>query len=280
MNNLLECTFIIPIKVEHPDRYRNAKTTLSFINHHFKTNVFIYEISESGETKLDFLKDLPNLNIKHWIDKGDQIFHRTKYLNIMLDEVKTPVVSNYDIDVILDPDLYLECQSDIMEGHSDVIYPYHYGYDFYGQKMIFPNIDLDEFRASRYDTSYITERTNIFGNYYCEYGHCIFYRTSTYKECGGENESFISYGPEDKERGERFIKLGKRVSWKKLRAIYHFEHFRGDDSSKGNSHYKNNCDVYDFISKLSNESLREYYTTQDYIKKYKTIGNENSNNRG
>ena len=279
MKNLERTTFIIPIKIEHPDRYRNAKTVLSFLNHHFKTNVFIYEISDSG-TKLDFLNSLSNLNIKHWVSEPEDAFHRTKYLNIMLDEVETPVVSNYDIDVILDPDLYLECQSDVLEGNFDVVYPYHYGYDYHGQKMVYPNINLDEFRDSGYETSYITERSHIFQNYYSEYGHCIFFKTRVYKEYGGENESFVSYGPEDKERGERFVKLGKKVEWKKFRTIYHFEHFRGNDSSQGNSYYNQNCNVYNSISSLDKEGLANYYSNRDYLKKYKTIGNENINNGG
>ena len=49
MIDLTNTTLIIPIKIEHPDRYRNAKTVLGYINKHIKTNVFIYEISD-GES--------------------------------------------------------------------------------------------------------------------------------------------------------------------------------------------------------------------------------------
>jgi len=271
MKNLERTTFIIPIKIEHPDRYRNAKTVLSFLNHHFKTNVFIYEISDSG-TKLDFLNSLSNLNIKHWVSEPEDAFHRTKYLNIMLDEVETPVVSNYDIDVILDPDLYLECQSDVLEGNFDVVYPYHYGYDYHGQKMVYPNINLDEFRDSGYETSYITERSHIFQNYYSEYGHCIFFKTRVYKEYGGENESFVSYGPEDKERGERFQKMGFNVNWLSDCRVYHFEHYRGMDSSELNPNSKKNWDVFDKCKTMDKQQTIKYYKNQGYNKKYKTIG--------
>jgi hypothetical protein len=106
MINLKNCTLIIPIKVEHSDRYRNAKTVLGFLNQHLETNVFIYEICEDGISKLDFLDDLKNLKIKHWKSEDEGIFHRTKYLNIMLDDVQTPVVANYDIDVIIPAEFY------------------------------------------------------------------------------------------------------------------------------------------------------------------------------
>ena len=44
VRDLKNCTIIIPVLVEHPDRYNNAKTVLSYINKNFATNVFIYEI--------------------------------------------------------------------------------------------------------------------------------------------------------------------------------------------------------------------------------------------
>ena len=92
MKNLKDCTFMIPVRIEHQDRYNNAKSVLGFLNHHFETNVSIYEVSESGESKLDFLSGLKNLKIDHIIETLPirKAFHRTKYLNTMLDKVKTP----------------------------------------------------------------------------------------------------------------------------------------------------------------------------------------------
>ena len=42
-------------------------------------------------------------------------------------------------------------------------------------------------------------------------GHCVFINTEKYKKCGGENELFIAYGPEDVERYERFINKGDEI---------------------------------------------------------------------
>jgi hypothetical protein len=270
--DLKNTTFIIPIKVEHPDRYRNAKTTLGFLNSHFKTNVFIYEISEDGNTKIDFKNELKNLKVKHWI-VNDEVFHRTKYLNIMLDEVKTKVVVNYDIDVILAPSNYLECQRAILDGESDVIYPYEFGL---GQKMVHDVINIEEFYKSGFDINYIDDRPDVFNIYGAEYGHCMFFNTEIYKKNGGENEDFISYGPEDKERGERFIRLGFNVNWKPGYYVYHFEHHRGNDSSPRNPHFDHNWAVYNNLNSLHERDSNEYasyYRNPDYTKNYKTIGN-------
>lgn len=271
---LKDTTFIIPIRIEHPDRYRNAKTTLGFLNKHFVTDVFIYESSEDGLSRLDFLESLNNLNIKHWVIKDEETFHRTKYLNIMLDSVTTKVSVNYDIDVILSPMNYMECQNKIVNSESDVIYPYEFGM---GQKMVYGNINLDEFIASGYDIDYINQRQDIHSMFTAECGHCVFFNTEVYKSNGGENERFLSYGPEDKERKERFERLGFRVEWKSGYHVYHFEHYRGVDSNQNNPHFNHNWDVYNSITELGNNYLdryRDFYKNPDYSEKYNTIGNK------
>ena len=270
MIDLTKTTIIIPVKVEHPDRYRNAKIVLGYINKHFKTNVFIYEISE-GESKLDFLHELTNIKIRHWLEKPEEAFHRTKYLNIMLDEVVTPVVANYDVDIILTPDNYLECQESIINGECEVIYPYEFSER--GQRAVNMNFDHSNFIDLGFDIELI-DRNGPWFDYPAEYGHCIFFNTEAYKKFGAENENFISYGPEDKERGFRFSRLGLNVQWKPGYKVYHFEHYRGSDSSPLNPYIRKNWEVYENLKQSTNENLRKYYREVDYIKKYKTIGNE------
>ena len=267
MINLENTTFIIPVKIEHKDRYRNAETVLGFLNSNFKTNVFIYEASSSGETRLDFLKDLENLEIKHWCIQEEDSFHRTKYLNIMLDEVETPVVVNYDIDVILDPQNYLECQNEILGGKSKVIYPYENGN---GQIMILESFNYEEFKNYNYSLEIINSSREK-REHSAECGHCIFFDTGIYRMWGGENEDFISYGPEDKERVYRFQKLTNSVSWKQGKKVYHFEHYRGNDSWTSNPHFRNNWKIFENIQKMDILSLVNHYRDTSYSNKYKTL---------
>ena len=269
MINLKNCTIIIPVKIEHPDRYRNAKTVLGFLNKHMETNVFIYEICDDGISKLDFLDTLKNLKIKHWKSEDEGVFHRTKYLNIMLDEVETPVVANYDIDVIIKADFYEKIANSISEGDSDVIYPYRFGSG--GQRRVLDNFDYEKFYDSGFDLNYI-DVAGPRSDYDSEYGHCIFFNTEIYKKYGAENENFVSYGPEDKERGERFVKMGFNVNWVSESMIYHFEHYRGSDSSNNNPYITPNWNVYNECKAMEGDQLITYYKNQEYNKKYKTIG--------
>jgi len=273
---LKNTTFIIPIRIEHPDRYRNAQTTLGFLNKHFKTNVFIYETSDTGTTKLDFLPSLTDLDIKHWVINDEETFHRTKYLNIMLDSVTTPVCVNYDIDVILSPGNYIECERKLVSNECDVIYPYELGM---GQKMVEGSLNLNEFYDSEFDIGYIDSLSSAFTIFHAECGHCVFFNTEVYKKNGGENENFLSYGPEDKERRERFTRLGFRVEWKPEHYVYHFEHHRGNDSSQLNPHFNHNWDVYNNLNRLADVDLNEYirfYKNPNYAAGYNTIGEKNN----
>jgi predicted glycosyltransferase involved in capsule biosynthesis len=267
MIDLKNCTLIIPIKIEHKDRYRNAETVLGFLNSNFKTNVFIYEASSSGETRLDFLESLENLNIKHWCIQEEDSFHRTKYLNIMLNEVDTPVVVNYDIDVLLDPQNFLNCQNDILEGVSQVIYPYELGN---GQIMVLESFDYEGFKNSGYDISFINSSSER-REHTSECGHCIFFNTHTYRLFGGENEDFISYGPEDKERMVRFQKLTNSVNWKSEQKVYHLEHYRGNDSWVSNPHFNSNWKIFENIKNMDTPELINHYKNISYSIKYPTF---------
>lgn len=275
--NLKNCTFLIPVKVEHSDRYRNAYSVLGFLNHHFKTNVIIYEASEDGESRLDFLGELKNLNIKHTVNllPAGESFHRTKYLNIMLEQVETPVVANYDIDVILPVESYVKCRNSIIKGKADVYYPYVFGR---GQYQIPEYVTRNQFNLDFNPESLLSEILSHQVNwesvplYYSEYGHCIFFDTETYRKGGGENEEFKSYGPEDKERGIRFKKLGYSVKWLDS-VIFHFEHHRGNDSSQANPYIDHNNSLFKRISEMSEKDLEKYYSEVPYRKEYEKMNN-------
>ncbi len=272
--NLSDTTFIIPVKIEHPDRYKNAYSVLNFLNYHFQTNIIIYEVSEEENSKLDFLGTLSNLNITHILKSlpGEEVFHRTKYLNIMLDMVETPIVVNYDIDVFLPTNSYLECRNQIISGETDVIYPYVFGR---GQYQIPQNTNRERFHQNYSSEVLLLDTASAYGKsdvplYYSEYGHCIFFNTEIYRKEGGENEEFISYGPEDKERGFRFKKLGRRVKWLDSK-IFHFEHFRGNDSSIQNPFLDHNNKLFEKISSMDQESLRSYYSNLSYRNNYQNL---------
>jgi hypothetical protein len=261
IQDLTKTTFIIPVCIESNDRYNNAKSVLGFLNKHFKTNVVLHELTNK-ESKLDFLKSLKNLNIKHIVQEDTlEYYHRTRQLNEMLNIVKTPVVVNYDIDVILPVDSYVKSQNLIVNGESDFVYPYGEGQY---QREISLLFNRDDFNVN-FDLESISD--NLLKTFPSKYGHCVFANTKKYRKCGGENENFIGYGPEDQEREHRFITLKYNLS-RIDNLVYHFEHSRTPFSNGDNKYYKSNHDLCDKLMAMNYETLLNYYSNIEYKTKY------------
>ena len=137
MIDLKEATFIIPIRIESPDRLRNVITTVAFLQENFDTNIIIKEVdSESifARDAFPILQDIceVSLDFKHiFVQSYDPLFHRQKVLNEMIMESNTEIVVNYDCDAILPTESYKIAYDSIMNGTYDVVYPYgmgHYQY--------------------------------------------------------------------------------------------------------------------------------------------------------
>jgi hypothetical protein len=264
MENLTNTTFIIPVCIESEDRLNNAKTVLGYLNHHFKTNVKVHEMTDS-ETKLIFLDEFKNLNIEHIVEQSNlSEYHRTRQLNEMLDRVTTNVVVNYDIDVILPVQTYVDASKMIINKKSRVVYPYGEG-QF--QKRIFTTFDREIFNI-QFNLNDIPK--NQYDIWDAKYGHCIFFDTKKYKKEGGENELFIAYGPEDVERYCRFNKIGYKID-RINNFIYHFEHSRTPFSNNLHKHYENNNNLFNELNNLDCQQTIEYYKNINYKNKYKTF---------
>ena len=89
-----------------------------------------------------------------------------KILNEMIDMVDTPVVVNYDCDVLLKPKTCLKSVEMTLSGH-DIVYPYGFG-EY--QKQVFVNDDdVSDFISSDFDFS-ILDSTKMFD---AQYGHAV-----------------------------------------------------------------------------------------------------------
>jgi hypothetical protein len=261
MIDLKKTTFIIPIGIESEDRKINTEITISYLCKNLETNIIIYEYSKDPRVSEILSKiDVGKTNIDHIYEKAtSDIFHRTKFLNFMTMKADTPVVVNYDIDILLSPNTYLKCQNKILNG-QDLVYPYFWGDSqrriFYtGRDRIKETFSLDSLIEEDYDLCR------------SEYGHCQFFNRDSYIKGGLENEEFISYAPEDQERGYRFKELGYNVEWSDD-YVYHIEHTRGPNSSSSNPMMENNNKLFAYIKSLSKNQLVDYYKSREYLKKY------------
>lgn len=261
MIDLTDVTFIIPIRVESYDRKTNAQLSLQYLCKYFKTNIIILEHDTVPKVPeiLDGINKFETKINYHFLKSNDEIFHRTKFLNMMLNIVTTPVVVNYDVDILLMLETYTKCRDLIITGH-DLVYPYFLGNSqhqvlYSGRDKLIDTLDL---------TTLTDTDTNINRS---EFGHCQFFNTKSYIAGGMENEGFISYAPEDQERGYRFKKLGYKVMWSDD-FVYHVEHTRGINSTRSNPMMLHNTELFNEIKLLSKEQLTDYYKNIEYLKKY------------
>jgi len=270
MIDLKKLTILIPVKIESLDRYHNLKIVLGYLNNYFNTNIKIIESDENQ--KVDFLKDFKNLNIDYTFKKIHKYepYHRTKYLNEMIFSSNTDIVSNYDCDVMLPINTYINVVDKLLNSEVDFIYPYKLGN---GQKRLFyskwyeiSNTNMHVF-SKDYNLSIFENDVNV-DTYSTLCGHSLFAKKDSYLKSFMENENFISYGPEDQERMYRFKKLGYKVEWYDD-YVYHIEHTRTNDSWTTNPYFDENCNLFERIKSLSKEDLLELYNNYDYIKKYK-----------
>lgn len=250
MIDLKKSTFIIPLRIDSKDREDNLNITINYLINNFETNIILFE-SDKESRASDLIKN--NTNYIFNLDKNP-IFHRTKFLNIMLNMVKTKCVINYDIDVLLPLNSYIKAQDLILNEDFDLVYPFTFGkmqnqINLNGKSKLKNDFKLEGLKDE--DFSLI--------NYDSQYGHCQFFNTEIYKRFGGENENFISYGPEDKERYLRFKKITERVSFLENSYVYHLEHERKINSGEDHQHHNANMNLFNYLKILDKENLLKYY---------------------
>ena len=274
--DLKKCTFIIPLRIETKDRMRNIVTTLIYLTRIFDTNIIVKEVDKESiylrEVKPlleEALKPEMLSCINHIFEQSDEFtFHRTKILNDMLWMVDTPVVANYDSDIILPLESYINATNMIIKEwvHPDaeggipvkIVYPYGFG-DYQWQCHVGDN-EVTNFINSGFNFEYFNGHMRQWD---AKYGFCQFVDTEEYRKLGGENENFIAYGYEDDERYFRFNLLSSVARINDY--VYHLEHGRTKNSWFNNPHCEDNKKLWENLKVKGKESLLKYYKNVDYI---------------
>ena len=270
--DLSNATFIIPIRIESDDRLRNVVTSIAFLVENFDTNIIVKEVDKESVFQTEVLPIFEEIlevdlwkNFHHIFERSEEpLFHRQRVLNEMIAECDTDIVVNYDCDVILPMKSYELAYDGITEGIYDVVYPY--GSGMY-QKQVAATDDICSKFLEERNYEYLDAVSNIHTS---DFGWAQFFKRRVYIEGGMENENFKAYAPEDKERFFRFNKLGYKVG-RINDYVYHLEHARGENSWFSNPHMQSNMSEWDKIQSMSKNNLLQYYSEQEYLKKYAGI---------
>ena len=105
---LPDCTYMIPLRVETPDRMRNIITVLLYFIKNIKAPIIVKEFDIESIYEASVLPQLKQVateeelnQITHVFEQSDDfVFHRTRLINDMIMMADTPIVCNYDLSLI------------------------------------------------------------------------------------------------------------------------------------------------------------------------------------
>ena len=103
------CTYMIPLRVETPDRLRNIITVLLYLIKNIKAPIIVKEFDTESIYEASVLPQISQISTKeelsqitHVFEQSDEfVFHRTRLINDMIMMADTPFVCNHDSDILL-----------------------------------------------------------------------------------------------------------------------------------------------------------------------------------
>ena len=224
--NLKDTTFIIPIRIDSIVRLENLILTVDCIQNNFETNIVVLEAATYDNMLIQFLTK----NITYYfIEDKDPVFHKTKYLNIMANDVKTDFIAIWDADIILEKEQIEDAVKQLRKGNADISYPYNG--DFLDTSYILRNhywIHRDiGFLKKHKDKMYsLYSVEGVIG----AVGGAIIAKTEKYLYAGKDNEEFYGWGLEDGERHYRWLEFEYNI-YRCDDCIFHLSHPRDINGS-------------------------------------------------
>lgn len=245
--DLSDTTFVIPIRIDSNERKENLEMVTDFLYSEFQTNIIVVESDKSEKlsesTKYDkffFKDDLP-------------YFYRTQILNRVSKNVETKNMAIWDSDVLIEKWQVIRAVNELRSYNTDMIFPYDGR--FYNIPGIIKKVYKEVGNLSAL-TENIGKLSLIYG--YNSVGGAFIVNTESYKRAGLENENFVGWGPEDKERVKRWEILGFKVE-RTDGALFHLWHPNsGTGWFYSKDYEKNAWQEYLKVCSMTNEELIEY----------------------
>lgn len=248
--DLENCSIVVPIYIDCPERLEHLQFIYSYFEKHFKG----YELIVVEQGKVSKAPTHPALRFV----KSDQNFSPAAASNIGAGFVTKSYFCKCDVDAFVAPKALFEAFERLKkEADLSMIFPYN-GISFtvqndFRKEMMrsfdftkLPSISKEEIATWSGKDLYIKNghSTGLI--------HC--FNTSLFKKFGGYNEEFIGWGYEDDEIVARFEKLS-RVEYLETFNGYHLDHPRipGDPLQA----FKNQF-LSQVVKNMDSEDLLEY----------------------
>lgn len=222
MKNAEQITVIIVLRIDSHERSCNLDAVLRYLQ---PTGIRVLVLEADRENRYKTWKDFENVDF-YFVHDEDPVFHRTHYLNQLLQKCVTPVVAVWDADVILPYVQLEESLSMILNENAAIVLPYNQIVMYLSEEQTAACMEAESFQEhlKRFSGSY----RRWLGRPSC--GGLFLVNRKIYLKCGGENERFYGWGPEDAERIRRMEILGYHVNVNTQGPLYHLWHPRGENS--------------------------------------------------
>lgn len=248
--NLTDVSFLIPIRIESVDRYRNLLLVIRYLTLYTNTHILILEADVSPKISSSILKK--EVEYCFVVDSHEK-FHRTHYINQLAMKAITPYICICDADIII-PIKQLEATIDLLRKGDVYVLPYN-------GSVIFTKEEEKQQFIENCDPCVFDIKIHL--THVC--GGAIFMNRDVFMQFGMSNEKITSWGPDDVEQKKRVEILGGSMS-QTAGVLYHLAHSRGQNSTyEDNKERIRLTGEYIRIASMNQTELKNYIASWDWV---------------
>lgn len=231
MTDLADVTFLVPLRIDSPERKENINTLIKYTFLHFKTNFIVLEADSAP--KFNFEVN-PEGFYYEFIEDTDEVFHRTKWINRLISLSETPFIAIWDTDAIAPPEQILNAVDKLRLDEAVLSFPYD------GRFYSCDRVSCDLFKKLL-NIEILLKREPVMKlmHGYHSVGGAFLVNKQKYLDAGGENENFYGWGPEDTERVKRLEIMSFPVYYSHG-TLFHLWHPMGKNSWFSNDELERN----------------------------------------
>lgn len=240
INNL---DIVIPVRIDSTERKENLLTLLDYLQSFGFEHITVLEADTYSHINLSSYP-----NVKYiFVNDNNRAFWKNKYTN-MLYKTSREFVAVWDTDIIVPYNQILEACKLLVQGRTLVL-PYD-------GICLFLNKERSDIFRGHIDLKYASQHgLRLLGR--PSVGGVYMINKTKFLSCGGENERFIGWGPEDAERIKRLEILGANIGRVKGQ-IYHLYHpIKREFSRNAEIIYRNNQREFLRICSLNKDQLNQ-----------------------
>lgn len=251
-----DVTFVIAVRIDSEERRTNLDWLINDLSELEDITILILEADRQPCYQLKSRKE----NVRYFfIEDQNVVFHRTHYLNQLIQMAETSIVGVWDCDVLIHKRQIYDALHRMQKMNATFSFPYDGRYYALSEeKSILVRGGEDIFSTSFVGEDVLTMTSSSVGG-------AFFVDRDIYLRAGGENEYFYGWGCEDLERVKRMEILGLPVC-RAEGPLFHLYHPRKENSWYGSRELElQNRQEFLKVCGMTREELQAYIRTWKWM---------------